>query len=197
MTLRRKFSCISSCSDCCIYRQYYPSVAYGKIGVLILPEEKENIEMLAKKVGVKIKILPRIAAGRESPEKIIAYQMMGRSEDGDLCPFLETNCKDLSPHGGFKCKIYYDRPLACKAYPVVNLDRKKEAVLDEHCQFCRKHSITSVSIVGLQAEIESLAKIKSSVVADNKDLQIWRYATAIGREEDRNEMMPEGWIIEQ
>lgn len=197
MMARKKFSCISGCSDCCIYRQYYPSNEYGKIGVLVLPEEMAKIEMLAEKMKVEIKILPRIAVGKESPEKIIAYQMMGKNEDGDLCPFLGTDGEDRSPHGGFKCKIYSDRPLACKAYPVVSVDRKKEkAALDDHCQFCRKRSTTSAIIAGLHSEIESLAKIKSSVIVDDEDLQIWRYATAIGREEDRHNMMPEGWIIE-
>ena len=189
----KKFSCISDCSDCCIYRQYYPSIEYGKIGVLVLPEEKAAMEMLAKKMNVSIKIVPRLAVGKESPEKIIAYQMMGKNSDGNLCPFLDVESNDRSPHGGFKCEIYYDRPLACRAYPVVNSDRK--AALDKHCQFCRKHSTTSASIEGLQAEIEALATIKASVTAD-RNLRVWRYATATGRGEDGHKMLPEGWVIE-
>ena len=191
--IARKFNCISDCSDCCIYRQYYPSTEYGKIGVLILPEEKVAIETLAKRMNISIKIVPRLGIGKRSPEKIIAYQLMGRNDDGDLCPFLDIESNDRSPHGGFKCKIYSARPLACKAYPVLNSGRK--AALDEHCRFCREHSTTSISIDGLQTEIEALAKIKASITED-RNLRLWRYATEAGKEEDRYKILPEGWIME-
>jgi Fe-S-cluster containining protein len=189
----KKFSCVQDCSDCCIYRQYYPTTEYGKIGVLILPEEKEAIEKLARKMKISISIVPRLAVGKESPEKIIAYQMMGKNDDGDLCPFLDVEGAEKSPHGGFKCNIYSNRPLACKAYPVIDVG--KTAALDEHCQFCRKHSTASASVDGLQVEIEALAKIKASVVADG-NMRVWRYATAIGRTEDKRKFLPKGWVIE-
>jgi len=191
--ISRKFCCISDCSDCCIYRQYYPSVDYGKIGVLVLPEEKTRIEILASKANVDIKILPRLAVGKRSPEKIIAYQMMGKNRDGDLCPFLDLESNDRSPHGGFKCKIYSDRPLACKAYPLLNFDGQPK--LDEHCHFCREYHTISASVEGLQPEVKALARIKASVTAD-VSFQVWRYATAIGKAEDRQKMKPEGWLIE-
>ena len=41
-----EFRCIEECSQCYIEREYYPSKKFGKIGVLILPEEKERIEKL-------------------------------------------------------------------------------------------------------------------------------------------------------
>src|SRR5919112_1622118 len=104
--MKKKFECVQGCSDCCIYRDYYPSIEYGKIGVLVLPEEKAAIERLAKKMHVRVRIIPRLAVGRVSPEKIIAYQMMGKNEDGNLCPFLDTESNERSGHGGFKCKIY-------------------------------------------------------------------------------------------
>ncbi|MGH9989508.1 MAG: YkgJ family cysteine cluster protein, partial [Nitrososphaera sp.] len=80
--MKKKFSCVQGCSDCCIYREYYPSFEYGKIGVLVLPEEKAAIERLAKNMGVRVRIIPRLAVGKNSPDKIIAYQMMGKNEDG-------------------------------------------------------------------------------------------------------------------
>ena len=40
-----EFHCIQDCSQCCIEREYYPGKKFGKIGVLILPEEKEKIEI--------------------------------------------------------------------------------------------------------------------------------------------------------
>ncbi|MFL6482112.1 MAG: YkgJ family cysteine cluster protein [Nitrososphaera sp.] len=190
--MKKKFSCIQGCSDCCIYREYYPSVEYGKIGVLLLPEEKAAIEHLAKARDITVRIIPRLAVGKDSPDKIIAYQMMGKNEDGDLCPFLEIESSEKSPHGGFRCKIYSDRPLACRAYPVIDAS-DKTARLDPHCQFCKKFSINKASNQGLQREIEALAKIRTSVVPDN-DLSIWRYATATGTS---NDLLSEGWILER
>ena len=90
----KKFSCIEGCSDCCVYREYYPSIEYGKIGVLILPEEKPKVEAIAPKTDTSVKIIPRLGLGKgkkrsREPKKIVAYQMMGKSLNGDLCPFLD------------------------------------------------------------------------------------------------------------
>lgn len=187
----KKFSCVQGCSDCCIYREYYPSVEYGKIGVLLLPEEKTAIEKLAKKMNVQVKIIPRLAVGKEFPDRIIAYQMMGKNDDGDLCPFLDVESSERSPHGGFNCRIYSERPLACRAYPVIDAD-KVVATLDGHCQFCKKFSATKAEIGGLRQEVEALARIKASVTAGKS--KVWRYSTATGREGDV--MLPEGWVAE-
>jgi uncharacterized protein len=191
--MKKKFSCLQGCSDCCIFREYYPSVEYGKIGVLLLPEEKASVERLAKNLRTKVRIIPRLAVGKNSPERIIAYQMMGKNEDGDLCPFLEVESKERSPHGGFKCKIYSDRPLACRAYPVIDV-LGNTARFDPHCQFCKKFSTSKASSEGLQREIEALAKIRASVTVDDDDTSIWRYATATGKS---NGLQPEGWILER
>ena len=201
--MKKKFTCVQGCSDCCIYREYYPSVKYGKIGVLVLPKEKAAIECLAKSMGARVKIIPRLAIGKNSPDKIIAYQMMGKNEDGNLCPFLDVEGKERSPHGGLKCKIYSDRPLACRAYPLIDIVNKK-AKFDPHCQFCKKFSTTEGSSEGLQREMEALAKIRARVTPDNdndndnnnnnnNDVSIWRYATATGKS---NGLLSEGWVLE-
>jgi Fe-S-cluster containining protein len=182
----KKFACIEGCSECCIKRQYYPSEVFGKIGVLLLPEEREYIEGLASQLGLSIKIMPRLALG-EQHEKIIAYQLMGSDENGDLCPFLDLS-KD-SPHGGSVCRIYAQRPLACKAYPVIDAC-EGEALLDAHCKFCSVNK-TSASTAGLQAELEALAKIKSLVRCHDEET-VWRYATGTGSSTQH----PEGWIRE-
>jgi len=112
------FECVRDCSKCCIEREYYPTTKFGKVGVLILPEEKEKIESYAKNHNLKITILPRIAFTWKSdgPTTIIAYQLMGKESNGNTCPFLDTESIERSPHGGYMCKIYQNRPLACKAY---------------------------------------------------------------------------------
>ncbi len=190
--MKKKFSCVQGCSDCCIYREYYPSVEYGKIGVLVLPEEKAAIERLAENMDIRVRIIPRLAVGKNIPDKIIAYQMMGKTEDGNLCPFLDIEGNERSDHGGFKCKIYSDRPLACRAYPLIDIVNKT-ARFDTHCQFCKKFSTTKASSEGLQREIEALAKISASVTADDA-VSIWRYATATGRSTG---LLSEGWILER
>ena len=185
------FSCIQDCSQCCIEREYYPSKRFGKIGVLILPEEKKRIEELAKKNGLQVSILPRIGISDDKstePEKILAYQMMGKEENGNTCPFLDTDSGKKSPHGGFPCKIYENRPLACRAYPVIE---SKPIQLDSKCKFCQEHGSTDKN---LNSELESLVKIKTRMTTDAQFL--WRFATGVGEELDKNQI-EYGWIPEK
>jgi uncharacterized protein len=190
--MKKKFSCVQGCSDCCIYREYYPTVEYGKIGVLLLPEEKFKIERIANNMGIDVRIVPRLSVGKDFPDQIIAYQLMGKNEDGDLCPFLEVEKnQQQSPHGGFRCKIYSERPLACRAYPVINTVGE-QAEFDSHCQFCKKFSTIKSSSEMLHKEIEALVKIRTSITASD-NLSIWRYATGTGKSLG---LLPEGWILE-
>ena len=185
-----EFECIKDCSQCCIEREYYPSKKFGKIGVLILPEEKERIEKLAEKKRLEIKILPRIGISKEkgsSPEKILAYQLMGSEKNGNTCPFLDTSGIDKSPHGGFPCKIYKERPLACMAYPLIE---SKPIILDQKCKFCKEHGNTDQN---LNSEMESLLKIKERMIPDA--VFVWRFATNVGEPEDQK-VMESGWILE-
>jgi Fe-S-cluster containining protein len=183
-----EFNCVKDCSQCCIEREYYPSKKFGKIGVLILPEEKQRIESMAKEFEIDISIIPRIGISNNDskPEKIIAYQMMGKDQDGNTCPFLDTESR--SPHGGFACKIYSQRPLACRAYPLVETD---PLMLDQKCKFCQTCPTADSN---LNSEIESLIQIKSKM---NADLPIiWRYATGIGNPQD-SQIIQKGWIREE
>lgn len=193
-TPNRKFRCVQGCSDCCISREYYPTEQYGKIGVLLLPDEVSKIEQSAREHNVTVRILPRIAVGRDSPERIVAYQMMGKNDDGDLCPFLGVESEKLSPHGGFPCRIYGERPLACRAYPLLRDDEALK--LDEHCRFCRDFSTSTASAQTLRSEAAALEQIRREVLVSDDSLRIWRYATGTGRPEDKGRMLPEGWVIE-
>jgi hypothetical protein len=186
-----EFRCIQDCSQCCIEREYYPTKKFGKIGVLILPEEKERIQHLAKINGLKIVILPRIGVSKENnsgPTRILAYQLMGIEKNGNTCPFLNTKTTDRSPHGGFPCKIYNKRPLACMAYPLIE---SEPITLDQKCKFCKEHGSADQN---LNSEIESLVKIKTNMIADEPF--IWRFATGIGDESDKNQI-ESGWILEE
>ena len=193
----RKFNCIEACSDCCIYREYYPSLEYGKTGVLILPKERSKIKDQIKITDIEVKILPRLGIGKnrkgDGPKRILAYQMMGKNADGNLCPFLEIDSPQKSPHGGFKCKIYEKRPLACHAYPVLQ-ENDKTVKLDGKCQFCQKFS-SPYDKNTLRDEIEALTKIKAEFFVDEK-IEVWRYATAVGDENIKHKLLPEGWVLQ-
>ena len=186
-----EFRCIEECSQCCVEREYYPSKKFGKIGVLILPEEKERIERLAESIGKKIKIVPRIGISEDKndePTKILAYQLMGIEKNGNTCPFLDTESGEKSPHGGFPCMIYNERPLACMTYPLIE---SNPITLDEKCKFCKEHGTADQN---LTSEIESLLKIKERI--DAKSTFIWRYATGVGEEQDER-IFESGWILEE
>lgn len=186
-----EFRCIQDCSQCCIEREYYPTKKFGKIGVLILPEEKERIEQLAKINGLKITILPRIGISEKKdsgPTKILAYQLMGKEQNGNTCPFLDTETSARSPHGGFPCKIYNNRPLACMTYPLIESD---PITLDQKCKFCKEHDSADQN---LNSEIESLLKIKTKMTTDAP--LIWRFATGVGEESDKKQIET-GWILEE
>ena len=202
----RKFSCIEECSDCCIYREYYPSIEYGKIGVLLLPYEKQKIEKYAKELGLEIIILPRVGIGRNAsgagPETVIAYQLMGKRSDGDVCPFLEMEGTERSPHGGFKCNIYDKKPLACSAYPV-NTEDREIVTLDRKCKFCRVNNKDEdpagrmqINKHNLEKEIHALRKIQKSTHVDTF-VEIWRYATGIGEKEKHERFYPQGWVLQE
>jgi Fe-S-cluster containining protein len=185
-----EFSCIQDCSQCCIERQYYPTKRFGKVGVLILPEEKDRVVELAKKHRLDVTILPRIGVAYQNsngPEKIIAYQMMGKEKDGNACPFLDMDSENRSPHGGYVCKIYEQRPLACRAYPLIEA---KPITLDPKCKFCQQHKTADS---GLAGETEALLQIKTEMSTDAP--HIWRYATGVGDQADMGEIST-GWLEE-
>jgi Fe-S-cluster containining protein len=184
------FRCVEGCSDCCVNREYYPSKEFGKIGVLILPDEKERIESIAKEKKIKISILPRIGISNSQNEKPteLAYQMMGVESNGNTCPFLDIDGEKKSPHGGYPCKIYEDRPLACKTYPLVQINPIQ---LDQKCKFCKECGNANNN---LDSELESLLKIKEKMETDAR--LIWRYATGIGEKEDKDKIKT-GWFLEQ
>lgn len=184
-----KFECVPECAQCCIEREYYPSRPFGKIGVLLLPSEKERIERLARAAKVNLTILPRIGVSDTADPKsisVLAYQLMGREEDGSTCPFLDTGGAVLSPHGGLSCRIYDDRPLACAAYPLIG---HSPARLDSKCRFCKECGHADQN---LKSEEEALLQIQGTVRSDAP--YVWRFATGVGGEDAV--CMPPGWILE-
>ena len=186
-----EFNCVQDCSQCCIEREYYPEKKFGKIGVLILPEEEEKIRTMAKEKNLEVLILPRIGISKENNSEsinILAFQMMGIEKNGNTCPFLDTSSGKKSPHGGYPCSIYENRPLACQTYPLIESD---PITLDEKCKFCKENGGADEN---LNSEIESLLKIKTQM--KTVDPFVWRYATGIGEDADANEIKT-GWVLEE
>ena len=140
---------------------------------------------------MKITILPRIGVSEKkdsSQTKILAYQLMGIEQNGNTCPFLDTETSARSPHGGFPCKIYNNRPLACMTYPLIE---SEPITLDQKCKFCKEHDSADQN---LNSEIESLLKIKTKMTTNAPF--IWRFATGVGEESDKNQIET-GWILEE
>ncbi len=169
-------------------REYYPSVQFGKIGVLVMPEEKEKLVSLAEKNDTKVTILPRIGVSgtKSEPQTILAYQMMGSDPNGNTCPFLDVTSSKRSPHGGYACKIYENRPLACRAYPVIE---SSPVSLDPKCKFCQNCGTSSGNV---NSELESLILIQKKM--DTKAPYIWRYATGVGESQDKD-LIKTGWFL--
>ncbi len=153
------------------------------------------IEQQAERLGISIKILPRIGVGMgddgASPESVLVYQLMGRERTGNVCPFLDTDGSERSPHGGSRCTIYDERPAACKAYPLVSID-PTVSTLDSKCSYCVSTNGNRVCNLGLSNEIKALNEIMDSTCAI-EGTQLWRYATNVGDPSD-GKMLQEGWI---
>ena len=151
---------------------------------------KKQVESLAEKYGIKITVLPRIGISEtesEVPTTILAYQMMGKDLDGNTCPFLDTESSKRSPHGGYTCKIYDNRPLACRAYPVIE---SAPLSLDSKCKFCESCGTPTGNV---NSEIESLIQIKEKMKTNAT--YIWRYATGMG-ESKHKDLIQTGWFLD-
>ena len=99
--------CVEDCAVCC--EDVWRTVADKYVnGLMLLPWEAKKLEKLAKKLGLKVDIKPQMGFGtkgrsRPRPKIIGTYQLANRR-----CPFLRKK----------KCRIYSQRPLVCKSYPI-------------------------------------------------------------------------------
>jgi hypothetical protein len=87
----------------------------------------------------------------------------------------------------FHVKFTIIKPLACSAYPLIEI---KPIKLDEKCKFCKECGTADKN---LNFETESLLKIKESM--QTNAMYVWRYATGFGEQED-HEIIKTGWILE-
>jgi len=227
------FRCIDGCNHCCIWRDYYHkpnairydpktgkySTAYeyflGKVGTELQPNELPRIKKLIKKLGkrtdddgrpIEYQILPFTAVSKKEakePERTLNYQIMGRTLDGDICPFLSTQKENIrSPSGSLACLIYEERPLICRAYPLQNIyideSGKKYAKVDHACQWLvgqlkentwllEEFPFSEVYGLDYSAMIRVQAKNLSF-----EGTTLWRYATGVSNRQDKPPY--KGWV---
>ncbi|VVB74207.1 Putative zinc- or iron-chelating domain protein [Candidatus Tiddalikarchaeum anstoanum] len=87
-------------------RHIHLLVPANKATIGLSLEEKEKLEERAKELGIKLIINPLKAVITKDDEPVIIKWFI----DHDSCPFLK---KDYS------CSIYDDRPMICRAFPLI------------------------------------------------------------------------------
>ena len=143
-------------------------------------------------------------------DQIEFYQIMGRTEEGDLCPFLSTLTENVrTKDGGLACLIYKDRPLICRSYPISSLlfsktgeNIQKYVRLHSSCDWVsrrimegQKQLIEPTPIYMVKRlDFGAMLRIQHGKYSNLENTTLWRYATHIGNKEDQHRLMPEGWI---
>lgn len=144
----KKEPCVR-CGDCCHIRDkidfsseedlYMRKAVYANSKILYLfpmthytitisTEEKAILEAEAKKLGIKISILPKKVAYDSAKDK--AY-VLDWFIDHDICPFYDEE--------GKCCGIYESRPQICKDFPKLPENKDMEVVRkfrEEHSVYC-------------------------------------------------------------
>lgn len=200
-------------------------VFLGKEGIELMPKEAKNVDRLVKKLErkydhryddddreIKYTVLPHTAIlpeDRKTPpeqHEIETFQLMGRTEEGDICPFLSTQKENVrNAIGGLACLIYDDRFLWCRAFPLrtIKIDRElnKYASVDTGCQWVVDQWTSGYKFVANDFRLGDVARLNYSAMIrlqrgkysnlENKSL--WRYATGIYNKADAREQFV-GWV---
>lgn len=122
------FTCPAECAKCCntlvkhrepeeeeflqefdaINREQglYTTDVLASRGIVLTPEEARRLRAASKRKGARARILPHtfLLDGRTRTAVMVSYRL-----DHAQCPFLE----------GYRCGVYEDRPLPCRAFPVM------------------------------------------------------------------------------
>jgi len=82
---------------------------FSKLTINITPKENEILKKEAKKLGIKVKFLPKKIF--ITKDNIVIYDYFIDSPSR-ICPFLKDN----------KCQIYPNRPEICRQFPNIKHD---------------------------------------------------------------------------
>ncbi len=102
-----RFECLR-CLQCCFF-------ASDEEAPVILPEERNRLEKLASKANVKLKFT------KVDGKELYRWVIKG------YCPFYDI--------GRRKCKIYGERPLACKMFPLLINPENGEVSMSRACDW--------------------------------------------------------------
>ncbi|HVP23314.1 MAG TPA: YkgJ family cysteine cluster protein, partial [Conexivisphaerales archaeon] len=231
------FRCVDGCSVCCVIRDY-PRIyavrdlssgrtvvidprSLGKEGMVELEAwEMPKIAKLARKLRNRVdekgnrisyRFLPAWGLGpkgAKGPDSVISYWLMGRDEDGEICPFLSTEAENSrTANGTLRCLIYEERPLQCRAYPVhaVSIDKitgEKMVELDQGCQWVMEMEISGESRVAgpfpqeLMKEMDygAFARLQSESRIDPRANSLWVHPTGVFERGEKPGKVFDGWM---
>ena len=114
-----------------------------------------------------VDVVPYTAVGKDSPREILMYQVKN-----NVCPHINRNNE---------CLIYSKRPLACRAYPIVNTIGKK--IVDLECPQVSKYTPDELRQVGFPDELGEAMTIinkliKKSLRKEHGNHTLWRFDVA-------------------
>lgn len=233
-----RFNCKPGCNHCCTWMDYpsKPNTIrlngetgkeektydyfLGKQGVELQAHEVWRIRRLAKKLSnrvdddgrkIEYRILPHTGIsgiGAKGPDTIKTHQLMGRTVDGDICPFLSTDKENKrSPTEALACLIYEDRPLVCRGFPVKAVYQtkggKRAFDLSTACPFIVDRILkgdawllnhTTLNNI-CSVDLDSIVKIQTNKAVDQTTTTLWRYATGIYNQKDSDKNKGYvGWV---
>jgi len=112
---KEKFSC-QKCGKCC-----NKDPVKDRFGLILFDFEKKQIEKIAKEHNVELNIKPHLSITDKNSKKeiVILYNF-----EADKCPFYKQDCL-----------IYDDRPIVCRAFPVMTAGThsKGEVIKNTYC----------------------------------------------------------------
>jgi len=230
------FRCSSGCNMCCINRGY-PGISavrdaksgevvqispqsLGKEGMVELQAwELPKVMKLAKKLKrrvdeagrpIRYGFLPAKGVSRKgaaAPERVLSYWLMGRFDDGNMCPFLSTPAENLrTEDGALKCLIYQERPLQCRAYPVHSMyvdtvTEEKVAQLDVGCRWVAERALKGEWMVAQAFPIDSMRNLDYGSFArlhsetfDPSRTTFWAHPTGVFGKGQKPEHVIDSWV---
>jgi Fe-S-cluster containining protein len=110
-------------------------------------------------------VSPKLAVGIVKPDEIISYQL-----NVDTCPHLDEKNE---------CKIYYGRPLICKAFPYIS------GRMSRKCPQIGNQMIIETDLWAIDAEIEASKKLDRYILNRTEKLaqkrrnqKVWEFDLA-------------------
>lgn len=105
----------------------------GPRKIIVYPEESDILTVLAKAKNIEVSFLEEDILPDMKNKKIIVPRYSIKPDEKNICPFLKNN----------QCSIYDQRPLSCRAYPIIiyGLESNNFSMdIDFSCQSLKDYS---------------------------------------------------------